>query len=157
MREDGRVGSAAYDLVVIGGGPGGYVAAAYAAACRRRRSAVIVPSLFGYRAATVDLPMTGTKQSFIGKIKPGNDAPAVFMLDGGKGGTYPYNVSITYVDDLGTHTVFQQMSLRVDPGDSSGGLILLLLGVICVGAVAYRFWYLPKKNGDRAFPWVKKS
>ncbi len=46
-------------------------------------------------AATIDLPMTGTRQSFIGKIKPGNDAPAVFMLDGGKSGTYEYNTSIT--------------------------------------------------------------
>ncbi|HUK93070.1 MAG TPA: S-layer protein [Methanomicrobiales archaeon] len=108
-------------------------------------------------AATVDLPMTGTKQSFIGKVKPGNDAPAVFMLDGGKGGTYPYNVSITYVDDLGTHTVSQQMALRVDPGDSSGGLILLILLVIGIGAVGYRFWYLPRKNGDGALPWVRKS
>ena len=108
-------------------------------------------------AATVDLPMTGTEQSFIGKIKPGNDAPAVFMLDGGKGGTYTYNATISYVDDLGTHTVFREMSLRVVPGDSSGGLILMLLGIIGVGAVAYRFWYLPRKNGDGALPWVKKN
>ncbi|MDD1662721.1 MAG: S-layer protein [Methanomicrobiales archaeon] len=108
-------------------------------------------------AATVDLPMTGTQQSFIGKIKPGNDAPAVFMLDGGKSGTYSYNASITYTDDLGTHTVFRQMSLRVIPSDSSGGLILMLLGVLGVGIVAYRFWYLPKKNGGGALPWVKKS
>jgi hypothetical protein len=108
-------------------------------------------------AATVDLPMTGTKQSFIGKIKPGNDAPAVFMLDGGKGGTYTYNATISYVDDLGTHTVFREMSLRVVPGDSSGGLIMMLLGIIGIGAVAYRFWYLPRKNGDGALPWVKKN
>jgi hypothetical protein len=108
-------------------------------------------------AATVDLPMTGTKQSFIGKIKPGNDAPAVFMLDGGKGGTYTYNTTITYVDDLGTHTVFREMSLRIVPGDSSGGIIMMLLGIIGIGAVTYKFWYLPKKNGDGALPWVKKN
>ena len=109
-------------------------------------------------SATVDLPMTGTKQSFIGKIKPGNDAPAVFMMDGGKGGTYIYNTTITYVDDLGTHTVSRELSLRVVPGDSSGGLIMMLLGVLGVGIVAYRFWYLPKKNGGGgALPWVRKS
>jgi hypothetical protein len=108
-------------------------------------------------AATVDMPMTGIKQSFIGKIKPGNDAPAVFMLDGGKGGTYTYNTSITYVDDLGTHTVSREMSLRVVPGDSSGGLIVMLLGIIGIGAVAYRFWYLPRKNGEGTLPWAKKS
>jgi hypothetical protein len=108
-------------------------------------------------AATVDLPMTGTKQSFIGKIKPGNDAPAVFLLDGGKGGTYAYNTTISYVDDLGTHTVSREMSLRVDPVDSTGGYLLLLLIIIGAGVLAYRFLYLPKKNGDGALPWVKKS
>jgi hypothetical protein len=107
-------------------------------------------------AATVDLPMTGTKQSFIGKIKPGNDAPAVFMLDGGKEGTYGYNTTITYVDDLGSHTVTHAMSLRVDPGDSGGGVVLLLLVIIGIGAALYRFWFLPRKIGG-ALPWVKKS
>ncbi|MGA2934367.1 MAG: S-layer protein [Methanomicrobiales archaeon] len=108
-------------------------------------------------AATVDLPMTGTKQSFIGKIKPGNDAPAVFLLDGGKGGTYTYNLTISYVDDLGTHAEVRGMSIRVDPVDSTGGYLLLILVIIGVGIVAYRFWYLPKKNGDGALPWVRKS
>jgi hypothetical protein len=108
-------------------------------------------------AATVDLPMTGTRQSFIGKIKPGNDAPAVFMLDGGKDGTYAYNTTITYTDDLGTHTVSSPMTLRVVPADSSMGIILMLLGVLGIGIVTYRFWYLPRKNGNGALPWVKKS
>jgi hypothetical protein len=108
-------------------------------------------------AATVDLPMTGTKQSFIGKIKPGNDAPAVFLLDGAKGGTYRYNATISYVDDLGTHTEVREMSLRIDPADSAGGYLLLLLLVIVGGILAYRFWYLPRKNGGGALPWVKKS
>jgi len=108
-------------------------------------------------AATIDLPMTGTKQSFIGKIKPGNDAPAVFLLDGTKSGTYAYNATISYVDDLGAHTGVMQMSLRVVPADSSGGLILMLLGVLGVGIIGYRFWYLPRKNGGGDLPWVKKS
>jgi hypothetical protein len=108
-------------------------------------------------AATVDLPMTGTKQSFIGKIKPGNDAPAIFMLDGGKGGTYDYNASITYTDDIGTHTVVRPMSLRVVPQDYTGTIIVVLLVVIAGGFVAYRYWYLPRKNGNGALPWVKKN
>lgn len=108
-------------------------------------------------AATIDLPMTGTKQSFIGKIRPGNDAPAVFLLDGAKSGTYAYNATISYVDDLGAHTGVMQMSLRVVPADSSGGLILMLLGVLGVGIIGYRFWYLPRKNGGGDLPWVKKS
>jgi hypothetical protein len=108
-------------------------------------------------AATVDLPMTGTKQSFIGKIKPGNDAPAVFLLDGAKGGTYAYNATVSYVDDLGTHTEVRQMTLRIDPVDSTGGYLLLLLVLIGAGLLAYKFWYLPRKNGGGALPWVRKS
>ncbi|HMK16495.1 MAG TPA: hypothetical protein VK450_06205, partial [Methanomicrobiales archaeon] len=92
----------------------------------------------------------------IGKIKPGNDAPAVFMLDGGKGGTYRYNTTITYTDDLGSHTVSSPMTLRVVPGDSAGGILLLLLVILVAAVLAWRFWYVPKKAGG-ALPWVKKS
>jgi len=108
-------------------------------------------------AATVDLPMTGSKQSFIGKIKPGNDAPAVFMIDGGSGGTYEYNASITYTDDLGTHTVIHPMSLRVTPQDYTGTILLVIIIVLAGGFVAYRYWYIPRKNGNGALPWVKKN
>jgi len=108
-------------------------------------------------AATVDLPMTGTKQAFIGKIKPGNDAPAVFMLDGGKGGTYNYTTSITYTDDLGTHTVSKLMSVRVVPADYSGLIIIVVLVLLAAGFLVYRYWYLPRKSGNGALPWVKKS
>jgi hypothetical protein len=108
-------------------------------------------------AATVDLPMTGTKQAFIGKIKPGNDAPAVFSLDGAKGDTYQYSTSITYVDDLGTHTISSPMSVRIIPEDNTGMFVLVLLIIIVGGILAYRYWYLPRKNGTGALPWVKKS
>jgi hypothetical protein len=108
-------------------------------------------------AATVDLPMTGTREAFIGKIKPGNDAPAIFMLDGGESGTYPYTVTITYTDDTGIHTVTRTLSLRVFPADGSG--ILLTLGVFLFagGFIGYRFVYLPRKNGSGEQPWLKKS
>jgi hypothetical protein len=108
-------------------------------------------------AATVDLPVTGTKESFIGKIKPGNDAPAVFMLDGVKGGTYNYTTSITYTDDLGTHTMTKPMSVRVVPEDYTGAIIAVSLILIAGGFIVYRYWYLPRKNGNGAIPWVKKN
>lgn len=108
-------------------------------------------------AATIDLPMTGNRQSFIGKIKPNNDAPAVFMLDGGSGGTYEYNVTIHYTDDLGTHTAAFPMTLRVTPEDYTGTILIVLILVIVGGFLAYRYWYLPRKNGNGALPWVKKN
>ena len=108
-------------------------------------------------SAKVDLPAQGTKEAFIGKIKPGNDAPAIFLLEGMKGGNYPYNLTISYADDMGAHTLNRQMNMRVPPADSSGTIIfgLIVLGIL--GFLAYRYWYLPSRNGDGNLPWVKKN
>ena len=108
-------------------------------------------------AATIDLPADGTKQAFIGKIEPGNDAPALFLLEGMKGGTYPYNLSVTYTDDLGNHTFTRPMSIRVPPTNSSGGIIFGLILLAVLAFIGYRYWYLPRKNGDGNFLWAKKN
>ena len=108
-------------------------------------------------SATIDLPVEGKKESFIGKIKPGNDAPVIFLLEGPKGGNLPYNLTISYTDDMGNHTLTRQMNLRVTPSDNSGSVLLVLLVLAAVGFLAYRYWYLPRKNGDGKFPWERKS
>jgi hypothetical protein len=53
--------------------------------------------------------------------------------------------------------VVSPLSLRVVPQDYTGTIIMVLLIVIVGGFIAYRYWYLPRKNGNGAFPWVKKS
>jgi len=108
-------------------------------------------------SATVDMPAEGKKEAFIGKIKPGNDAPAIFLLESMKGGTYPYSLVINYTDDMGEHTLTRQMNLRVSPVDSTGNLIFLLIVLAILAFLAYRYWYLPKKNGDGSFPWERKN
>jgi hypothetical protein len=108
-------------------------------------------------SATVDMPAEGKKEAFIGKIKPGNDAPAIFLLESMKGGTYPYNLVINYTDDMGEHTLTRQMNLRVSPVDSTGNLIFMLIILAILAFLAYRYWYLPKKNGDGSFPWERKN
>ena len=108
-------------------------------------------------SAKVDLPSEGTKEAFIGKIKPGNDAPAIFLLEGMKGGSYPYNLTISYTDDMGVHTLTRQMNLRVPQADNSGSILFVLIILGILGFLAYRYWYLPSKNGDGTFPWVKKN
>jgi hypothetical protein len=108
-------------------------------------------------SATVDLPVEGKKEAFIGKIKPGNDAPALFLLEGMKGGTYPYNLTINYTDDMGTHIMTRQMNLRVPPADNSGTIIFGIIVICALAFVAYRYWYLPKIKGDGKFPWDKKN
>lgn len=108
-------------------------------------------------SAVIDLPVEGKKEAFIGKIKPGNDAPVIFLLEGAKGGNHPYNLTITYTDDLGTHTITRQMNLRVPPADMTVTIILLLFFLVVIGFAGYRYWYLPKVNGDGKFPWERKS
>ena len=108
-------------------------------------------------SATVDLPAEGTKQAFIGKIKPGDDAPALFLIENMKGGTYPYNLTVNYTDDMGDHTFTLPMTLRVPPADTSGTLIFGIIVLCVLGFLGYRYVYLPRKNGDGTFPWVKKN
>jgi hypothetical protein len=108
-------------------------------------------------SATIDLPVEGKKEAFIGKIKPGNDAPVIFLLEGAKGGNHPYNLTITYTDDMGTHTMTRQMNLRVPPADMTGTIVFLLIVLVIIGFAGYRYWYLPKVNGDGKFPWERKS
>jgi hypothetical protein len=108
-------------------------------------------------SAKIDLPSEGTKEAFIGKIKPGNDAPAVFLLEGLKGGNYPYTLNITYTDDMGIHTLTRQMNMRVTPADNSGTIIFVLVILVILGLIGYRYWYLPRTNGDGKFPWERKN
>jgi len=108
-------------------------------------------------SATIDLPAEGSKEAFIGKIKPGNDAPAIFLLEGVKAGNYAYNLTITYTDDMGVHTMIRPMNVRVPAADNSGNILLGLIVLGILVFVAYRYWYLPKMNGDGKFPWDKKN
>jgi hypothetical protein len=108
-------------------------------------------------SATVNLPTEGTKEAFIGKITPGNDAPALFILEGMKGGNYPYNLTISYTDDMGAHTLTRQMNMRVPPSDNSANILLALIVLGILGFLAYRYWYLPSKTGNGTLPWVKKN
>jgi hypothetical protein len=49
------------------------------------------------------------------------------------------------------------MNMRVAPSDMSGTIILGLIVLVILGFIGYRYWYLPKVNGDGKFPWDKKN
>jgi hypothetical protein len=96
--------------------------------------------------ATIDLPFAGSKDAYVGKIEPNNDAPAVFALQAGNPGTYPYTLSVRYEDDYGVQTKNETLQMTVSDGDSTGLIVGLLLILILAGG---GYWYFVlRKKGD---------
>ncbi len=88
--------------------------------------------------AEIDIPVTGDKSAFLGKIAPDEDAPAVYMLKADKSGRIDYNLTIYYADDLGEHKKVQQMSIFVYPGDNNN--TLLFGGLTIFFVMGFLFW-----------------
>jgi len=97
-------------------------------------------------SATIDLPIKGAKEAFIGRIKSGNDAPATFVLEGTSSGEYKYHTKITYTDDWGTHTLDKDLTLTISEVDSSGNIIALVIILVIAGIGVY--WYMRRKHED---------
>jgi hypothetical protein len=94
--------------------------------------------------ASIDLPMSGGKDAYVGKIEPDNDAPAVFALQAGNPGTWPYNLTVQYEDDYGVQTKNETLQMTVLDGDV-GGMALPILLIAAGGA----YWYFViKKKGS---------
>ncbi|WAI00622.1 COG1361 S-layer family protein [Methanogenium organophilum] len=98
--------------------------------------------------AVIDLPFTGTKEAFIGKIKPNNDGPAVFSLDGGTGGDYPYTLTVTWEDDWGQHTESFDLTLAVKTENALTTFAGLLIILILAAGGAYYLLVYRKKSGQ---------
>ncbi|KAF1076421.1 COG1361 S-layer family protein [Methanogenium sp. MK-MG] len=98
--------------------------------------------------AEIDLPFEGTKKAFIGKIKPNNDAPAIFSLDGGKGGDYHYTLTVTWEDDWGPHSESFDLILPVKTNDSTAAIAGFLIILILAAGGAYYFLVYRKKAGQ---------
>lgn len=90
-------------------------------------------------SATLEIPLPGTKKVFVGTIKPGNDAPAVFSLEANRAGEIPGILNVTYRDDFGIRFLEEPVSLRVEESDAPGLLVLAVLIVAAGGAGAYYF------------------
>ncbi|MEN6396836.1 MAG: S-layer protein [Methanoregula sp.] len=96
--------------------------------------------------ATIDIPVPGTKEAFLGKIKPGNDAPALFRLNGAPAGELKYTATVTYSDDWGNHTISVPLTLPVISADFTAIIAgILILCVLAFGA----WWILSKKKPGR--------
>jgi hypothetical protein len=100
--------------------------------------------------ASIDIPMSGGKDAYVGKIEPNNDAPAVFALQAGNPGTYAYNLSVQYEDDYGVQTRNETLQMTVNDGDSTGLIVAILLVLIIVGGGGYWYFVLRKKGSSDA-------
>jgi hypothetical protein len=99
--------------------------------------------------ATIDLPFGGGKDAYVGKIEPGNDAPAVFALQAGNPGTYSYNLTVRYEDDYGVQTKTEILQMTVMDGNSPLTFPLAILGIAVVCGLAYWYFVLRRKGtGD---------
>ena len=99
--------------------------------------------------AKIDLPLSGTREAFLGRIKPGNDAPALFRLGGAPAGDRPYTVTITYNDEWGDHTVTHPLSLSVAPADYRRIIIAVNDHVLHDGEAWWEFFRkTPGKNHE---------
>lgn len=95
--------------------------------------------------ASIDLPMSGGKDAYVGTIEPDNDAPAVFALQAGNAGTFPYNLIVQYEDDYGVQTRNETLRITVIERDSTWLIagILLVVAIIAAGA----WYFVLRKRG----------
>jgi hypothetical protein len=89
--------------------------------------------------AKIDIPIPGTKEAFVGKIEPGNDAPAPFNLQADRAGEIPYTLTILYEDDYGSRQEQQALHLTIYGNDNTPLVIGAVAFIILAGIFAY--WY----------------
>lgn len=89
--------------------------------------------------ASVDLPFSGGKESFIGTIEPKNDAPAVFNLYAGSPRDYSYNLTLEYYDEWGYHSTSIPLVLSISEKGGVNGLIVPIF-VVLIACAGYLIW-----------------
>lgn len=99
--------------------------------------------------ARIDAPISGSKEAFVGKIKPGSDAPAIFTLRTDQSGEIPVTVNLSYEDYYGPDSRIEETTLLVNP-PAEPWAALAVLGLAVVGAaLAYRH-FRGRKGTDHA-------
>ena len=100
--------------------------------------------------AKIDIPLSGTKEAFVGKIEPNNDAPAPFNLLADRSGDIPYTLTIQYEDEYGPRQEQQSLHLNVYSTDSTPLIIGMVILIILAGGFAYWFFVFRKKGTSNA-------
>jgi hypothetical protein len=98
----------------------------------------------------IDIPVPGTKEAFVGKIEPGNDAPAPFNLQADRSGDIPYRLTIDYEDDYGSGQLQRELRLNVYDSTNVPAIIGVLILIILAGIGAYWYFVYRKKGPGNA-------
>lgn len=93
---------------------------------------------------SLNMPFEGTKTAFLGKIKPNDDAPAVFSVFVNQSGDIPYSAAIESEDDLGKHGTTEALNLNVRSANKSNFVSPVSVIVMLSGACVY-YLYRRKK------------
>jgi hypothetical protein len=97
--------------------------------------------------ASLDSPFTGTRDAFIGSIDKDSDAPAIFYLQATSDGAVPANLTISYSDDFGSHTISERTTIVTSPASSIMTIAFAVLLICIVAGAAY--WYLRIRSGKK--------
>lgn len=95
-------------------------------------------------SARIDAPLPGSKEAFVGKIEPGNDAPAPFNLQADHAGEVPYTLTILYEDDYGPAEERQNLHLTIYGTNNTALIFGIVVILILAGAAGY--WYFFKRK-----------
>ncbi len=95
-------------------------------------------------SAAITLPMDGSKEAFIGKIQPNNDAPAIFSFKANGAGDHEYTLTTSYLDEWGTHNDSKTLRLPVKQADPTPAIAII---AIIAAAVLGAFLYIRKRRG----------
>jgi hypothetical protein len=90
--------------------------------------------------ATIDLPLQGTREAYIGTIKEGNDAPSVFILTANQSGEFSYRFQVSYQDDWGIRMEDYTLQLVVSPSNEIMLAVIVLIVLAIAGGIAWYFW-----------------
>lgn len=87
--------------------------------------------------------IAGSKKAYIGQLKKGDDAPAIFSLTGQSANKYSGELIIHYSDDLGEHTKTEKIGLSVK---ESTNYLYYAIGLILIAGVGYFVFYKKKRK-----------
>jgi len=101
-------------------------------------------------SARIDAPLPGSKEAFVGKIEPGNDAPAPFNLQADHSGEIPYTLIILYEDDYGPAEEQKDLHLTIYGTNKTALILGIIMILVLAGAAGYWYFFRRKPGTGNA-------